>query len=201
MLAKAYYCGFMRPTSTGRPRVTRRIVAFGCLAALALPVVAGAESVSLTRGAASPAPVCPLGASELSALVGKKVQRVDLSGRANPSGQCSFSAVGQPSTGKYVSPQVFLTVSPGGPADLRDLYLYYAKAHTKLAPPLQLASRPDLGQGAFRLTVADAPITTTVFLIGKSSIATLLVDLTGAASGKRDRATAEKILALLQDRL
>jgi hypothetical protein len=179
-----------------RARGFGRLLALGCFACLLLPLAAGA----VVHPTSASALVCPLSASELSALVGKKVQRVDLSGGDDPGGQCSFSAIGKTPADKFTSPQVFLTVSPGAAADLRDLRLYYAKVGSKLQPPQRVASRPDIGSGAFTITVASAPITTIHFLIGKAIVATLVVDLSGAASGRRDPATADKILALLQSR-
>lgn len=185
--------------STGllRARGAAMLIALGCLVCLLLPLAAGATVHPTTASAL----ICPLGAAELSALVGKKVQRVDLAGGDNPGGQCSFSAAGKTPADEYASPQVFLTVSPGAAADLRDLRLYYTRVGSRLEPPQRVASRPDVGPGAFTITVASAPITTTHFLIGKTIVATLVIDLSGAAPGKRDVATADKILALLQSRL
>lgn len=176
------------------------------LAALASTAIAAASQAAASQATASQAAgggvACPLTSAELSVIVGKTLQRVNLSAAGgDPTAQCSFSALGKLATNRFVSPQVFLTVAPGGAADLRDLYLYYLKAHSKLAANLQFASRPDLGKSAFTLRGATTPITTTFFLVGRNGVGTLVVDLVGAAAGKRDQATTEKIFALVDDRL
>ncbi len=169
--------------------------------ALALPLAAGARDVGSPQIVAHSGILCPFNATELSAVVGRKLQRVDLSGGNNPGGQCSFAAVSSSASAKITGPEVFLTLAAGGATDLRDLRLYYAKVRTKLQPPMLLATRPDIGPGAFTLNVSNAPVSTTNFLVGKGSIATLVVDLGGAPAGKRDEATAERILLLVRDRL
>ena len=75
------------------------------------------------------------------------------------------------------------------------------KSHNKLATRPRVSSRPDLGQGAFTLTAAAAPVTTAFFPVGKNSIGTLLVDLVDAGAGKREQGTVEKVFALAQSRL
>jgi hypothetical protein len=176
----------------------RRGLLVAVCAASALVAGAGAGAAPVTRVAA--APVCPLNAAGLSAIVGKKMQRVGLGGAVAAS-QCSFSVAGKPVSALDASPQVFFTVDPGDASGLRDLYLYYVKTRAKLATQPQIASRPDIGRGAFTLTASTAPVTTTVFLLGKSTIATLVVDLTDAVPGRRDVATAEKVLELVQNQL
>ena len=113
----------------------------------------------------------------------------------------SFSAISKSASNRLVSPQVFLTLEPGGAADLRNLYLYYLQMRSKLATRPRVALRPDLGPGAFTLTAATAPVSTAFFLVGKRGIGTLLVDLADAGAGKRDQATADRIFALAYDRL
>lgn len=176
-----------------------RLSGVGVLAALvllALPLPAHAQAS--TSGVP-----CPLTAGELSSIVGRQVERVNLGEPSgDPTSQCSFSAAGRSSTRPFVSPQVFLTVDPGGVGDLRDLYAYYQKARAKLATRPQIDARPDLGPGAFTLTASTMPVTTAFFLIGKGSgVGTLVVDLTDAAATKRAPATANKVFALVRGRL
>lgn len=145
---------------------------------------------------------CPLTAAELSTIAGKTLQRVNLGDAdGDPAAQCSFSAVSRLASSHFVSPQVFLTVSPGGASDLRDLYLYYRRNHARLGNGLQVTSRPDLGQGAFTLTASATPVATAYFLLGKGGVGTLLVDLTDAGAGRRGQATTDKVFALVVDRL
>jgi hypothetical protein len=187
----------MRQTLTRRQRGPR-LLASG-LAAAVLGVVVVAHGAAQTAPTALPCPVTP---AELSTIVGKAVQRVNLSGPdASPSTQCSFSAVAKGS-GRLLSPQVYLTVDRGSAADLRELYLYYVQTRSKLATRPRVTLRPDLGSGAFTLTTTALPVTTAFFPIGKNVVATLSVDLADAAVAKRDQgAAADKILALFSDRL
>ena len=158
----------------------RRLVGLSFLAALLLVALATVASPGASRAAAGSVP-CPVSASELSTLVGKSLQRVNLGGgAADPAEQCAFSALVKAPSSRFVSPQVFLTVDPGSATDLRDLYLYYVKSRNKLAARLQLSARPDLGKGAFTLTSAAMPVTTTFFLAGSSGVGTLVVDLSDA---------------------
>ena len=202
MPAQEYYSVPMRPTiARQQKQSSHRLLASGVVAALLLSALAGGAIAGLSQTTAGRT-LCPLTAPELSAIVGKTVQRVNLSDAdGNPAAQCSFSAVARTASGRFVSPQVFLTVGPGGAADLRDLYLYYLKSRSKLATRPRVSSRSDLGQGAFTLTAATAPVTTAFFPVGKNSIGTLLVDLVDAGAGKREQATAEKVFALVQSRL
>ena len=146
--------------------------------------------------------VCPVTATELNAMVGKTMQRVNLSDDdGDPASQCAFSALARTSPRHLVSPQVFLTVDPGGAGDLRDLYQYYMQSRGKLATRPRVATRPDLGAGAFTLAATTTPVTTAFFLLPKGAIGTLTVDLDDAAAGRRDQATADKIFALVRSRL
>jgi hypothetical protein len=172
-----------------------RALALAVLAALALVALPAA---AWSQTAAAP---CPLGAGELSTMLGRTVQRVNLGDAvADPLAQCSFSATAK-SSRTFVSPQVFLTVAPGGVGDLRDLYSYYLRSGKKLAMRPQVESRADLGPGGFTLTPSNAPVSTAYFLVGKGSIGTLLVDLTDAAAAKRDLSTADRVFALVYNRL
>jgi hypothetical protein len=170
------------------------------LAMLFLAALSSVASPGTSRAAASVP--CPVTASELTTLVGKSLQRVNLAGvAADPVDQCAFSALAKVPSSHFVSPQVFLTVDPGSATDLRELYLYYVKSRNKLAARLQLSARPDLGKGAFTLTAAAMPVMTTFFLAGNSGVGTLVVDLSEAGAGKRDQGTAEKIFGLVANRL
>lgn len=180
-----------------------RLLASGLLGALLLTALsADAIAGGLQRAGATP---CPLTAAELSAILGKTVQRVNLTGpNADPAAKCAFSALGKSSSNRYVSPQVYLTVEPGGAADLRELYVYYLGARTKLVGRPQVSSRPDLGPGAFTLTATTAttaPVATAYFPIGKNGIGALSVDLVDAGAAKRDQETVDRILALVRSRL
>ena len=173
-----------------------RLPALACLAALllvALPAAARAQP---------PAPVlCPLQAAELSSILGKAVQRVNLSDPGgDPAAQCAFSATGKPGR-TFVGPQVFLTVDPGAAADLHGLEAYYLKSRSELATRPQVDSRPDLGPGAFTLTSSTSRVSTVFFLIGKAGIGTLTVDLTDAAAGRRELSTVDRVFALVHARL
>jgi hypothetical protein len=168
----------------------------GLLAAAILAAGASAGSFQLAVGV-----TCPVTVAELNALVGKSMQRVNLSDDdGDPASQCAFSAVR--STPRHlVSPQVFLSVDPGGAGDLRDLYQYYVQSRGKLATRPRVTMRPDLGAGAFTLAATTTPVTTAFFLLAKGAIGTLTVDLDDAAVGRRDQATADKIFALVRSRL
>ena len=180
---------------------SRRLASFAFLAALFLAALATVASPGTSRAAAGSVP-CPVTASELTTLVGKSLQRVNLGGvAADPAEQCAFSVLAKVPSSHVVSPQVFLTVDPGSATDLRELYLYYVKSRNKLAARLQLSARPDLGKGVFTLTAATMPVTTTFFLAGNSGVGTLVVDLSEAGAGKRDQGTAEKIFGLVANRL
>jgi len=159
-----------------------------------------AASASGGTAMSETAVACPLTASEVSAIVGRTVQRVNLSEDTDPSTQCAFSAMSR-TTGSQRPPQVFLTVDPGGIADLRDLYTYYVGARTKLATTPRVAMRPDLGSGAFTLTATTVPVTSAFFLVGKTGVGTLTVDLTGAPLALRDPDTADKVFTLVHGRL
>jgi hypothetical protein len=172
---------------------TRQFVGAGitlilALAAIALPVAASGAG-STGAGAEAQAAFCPFSASELSGIVGHKLQRVALGG-GRPAGQCAFSAV---ENGSAVVPQIYLTLSPGNAADLRDSFRYYVNARAQLATKPVVKARPDLGPGAFTLTVADADVTNAFFLSG-DNIASLSVDLSGAP--RQDKQTVAQILAL-----
>jgi hypothetical protein len=186
----------MRETVTPLRRDGSRLLGLAFLAVLvlvALPTAARSQTAGVP---------CPLGAGELSAMLGKTVQRVNLSGAdADPTAQCSFSATGKSAARPFVSPQVFLTVAPGGVGDLHDLYAYYVKSGKKLATRPQAESRPDLGPGGFTLTASTSPVSTAYFLVGKGAIGTLLVDLTDAAAAKRALSTADRLFALVYNRL
>jgi hypothetical protein len=145
---------------------------------------AGAESAATV--------VCPLTASEVSATVGRTVQRVNLSDDdGDVTDQCAFSAISR-STGLKRSPQVFLNV---------DLYAYYVGARSRLATHPRVTMRPDLGNGAFTLSATTAPVTSAFFLVGKAGVGTLTVDLGGAPLALRDSGTADEIFMLVHGRL
>jgi len=186
----------MCDTATPLRHASSRLLALALLVALALVALPTAAR-SQTAGVP-----CPLGAGELSTMLGKTVQRVNLSDAdADPLVQCSFSATVKSASRPFVSPQVFLTVAPGDIGDLRDLYAYYLRSGKKLATHPQAESRPDLGPAGFTLTASNAPVSTAYFLVGKGSIGTLLVDLTDAAAAKRELSTANRLFALVYDRL
>jgi hypothetical protein len=186
----------MHDIATARRHAGSRALTLAFLAALVL-VALPTSARSQTAGAP-----CPIGAGELSTMLGKPVQRVNLSGAdADPTAQCSFSATGKAAARPFVSPQIFLTVAPGAVADLRDLYAYYVRSGKKLATHPQTDVRPDLGPGGFTLTASGSPVATAYFLVGKGSIGTLLVDLNDAAAAKRDLSTADKVFALVYNRL
>jgi len=162
--------------------------------ALALGAVAQSSATAGTVAGQPAAAVCPFTAAELSTIVGHKLQRVALGG-GRITGQCAFSAV---EDGKAVTPQIYLTLDPGTAADLRDSFRYYVGARTQLATHPQPKARPDLGPGAFTLTVADAHVTNAFFLSG-DSIATISLDLSDAP--RPERLAVADILALAIDRL
>lgn len=177
----------------------RRSILGLLLGGVVAALVAAILSASASAGSAAVV-ACPLSAADVSAIVGRTVQRVNLGDEgADPMAQCSFSAVSR--TGLTRSPQVFLTVDSGGPGDLRDLYAYYLAARTKLATKPRVALRPDLGTGGFTLTATTAPVTTAYLLVGKAGVGTLTVDLGGAPLALRDPETADKVFALVHGRL
>ena len=92
-----------------------------------------------------------------------------------------------------MAPQIYLTLDPGNAADLKDSFRYYVGARTQLATHPQVKARPDLGPGAFTLTVPDAHVTNAFFLSG-DNIATLSLDLTD--SPRPERLAVAQILAL-----
>jgi hypothetical protein len=168
-------------------------------------LVAGTLAASASAGGTQTDTVvaCPLTASEVSAIVGRTVQRVNLSDdTGDPTMQCAFSAASRSSgTKRLVAPQIFLTVDPGGAADLHDLYTYYVGARSKLATRPRVATRTDLGAGAFTLTATTVPVTSAFFLLGKAGVGTLTVDLGGAPLALRDSDTADRVFALVHGRL
>ena len=157
--------------------------------ALALGAVAQSSATAGTVAGHTGTVLCPFSATELSGIVGHKVQRVALGG-GSVAGQCAFSAV---EGGKAVAPQIYLTLDPGNAADLKDSYRYYVGARTQLATHPLVKARPDLGPGAFTLTVPDADVTNAFFLSG-DNIATLSIDLTDAP--RAERLAVAQILAL-----
>ena len=175
---------------------------FGLLVGGALVALVAAGLLVASASAESTAVVaCPLTASDVSSIVGRTVQRVNLGDDdADPTAQCAFSAVSR-STGTKRPPQVFLTVDAGGASDLRDLYAYYVGARTRLATKPRVAARPDLGVGAFTLTATTAPVTTAFLLLGKAGVGTLTVDLGGAPLALRDPDTADQVFTLVHTRL
>ncbi len=166
----------------------------GVVLALALGAVAQSSATAGTVTGATGAVFCPFSATELSGIVGHKLQRVGLGG-GRATGQCAFSAL---EGGKAVAPQIYLTLEPGNVADLRDSFRYYVGARTQLATHPQVKARPDLGPGAFTLTVPDAHVTNAFFLSG-DNIATLSLDLTDAP--RPERLTVAQILALAAKRM
>ena len=82
---------------------------------------------------------------------------------------------------------MFLTVDPGGAADLRDLYVYYVGSRTKLAGRPRVASRPDLGPGAFTLTLDHRAGRDGVLPGREERSVTLSVDLVDAGAGSAIR--------------
>ena len=176
------------------------LLASGFLGALLVAAFAVGASAGGLQGAGGV--LCPLTAGELSTIVGKPVQRVDLADPdGDPAAKCAFSAVSKTSSGRLVSPQVFLTVDPGDAGDLRDLRLYYVGSRTKLVGRPRVSLRPDLGPGAFALTSPTAPVATAYFLVGKKGIGTFSVDLSDAGAGKRDQETVDRLFALVHNRL
>ena len=166
----------------------------GVALALALGAVAQSTATAGTVAGSTGAAVCPFSATELSTIVGRKLQRVALGG-GRIAGQCAFSAI---EGGKAVAPQIYLTLDPGNAADLRDSYRYYVGARTQHATHPQVKARPDLGPGAFTLTVADQDVTNAFFLSG-DNIATLSLDLSDAP--RPERLAVAEILALAVERL
>jgi hypothetical protein len=183
----------MRST-TGRPHARfADLVLFLTVGIVALPIAANAATTSAV-GATRQAVPCPLSAAELSAIVGRNVQRVALGG-GKAAVQCAFSAVEQ---GAAVNPQIYLTRAPGNATDLRSSYRYYLGARAQLATRPQVTLRPDIGPNAFTLTSGGGRITTAFFL-SDGNIASLSLDLTDAP--RQDKSTAAKLLALAVKRL
>ena len=184
-----------------RRMAVQRRTTVGLLLATALAALATGLLAASASAASEAVVACPLTAADVSAIVGRTVQRVNLSDDdGDPAAQCAFSAVSR-TTGLKRPPQVFLTVDPGGVADLRDLYDYYVGARSKLATKPRVALRPDLGTGGFTLTATTAPVTTAFLLLGKAGVGTLTVDLGGAPIALRDPDTADKVFALVHSRL
>ena len=165
---------------------------FLAMVAVALPMAANGAA-NVVGGATAQTAFCPFSAPELSTIVGHKLQRVALGG-GRPTGQCAFSAV---ENGSAVVPQIYLTLDPGNATDLRNSYRYYVNARAQLATKPVVKLRPDLGPGAFTLTVADADVTNAFFLSG-DHIASLSLDLSGAAH--KDKQTVMQLLALAAKR-
>ena len=163
------------------------------LLALGAIVVSTAAAGNAAVGPAGQTVSCPLVGTELSALVGRKLQRVALGG-GKAGDQCAFSAV---EGTKAVNPQIYLTLGPGNLTDLRDSYRYYVNARAQLATKPQVKARPDLGPGAFTLTVADAHVTNAFFLSG-DNIVSVSLDLSDAP--QQDKQTVAQILALAVQR-
>ena len=183
-----------------RRRYGLRLLASGFLGALLVSALAVGAGAGGLQGAGTV--LCPLNAGELSTIVGKSVQRVDLGDpNGDPTAKCAFSAVSKSSSSRLVSPQVFLTTEPGDAADLRDLRLYYVGSRTKLVGHPRVSLRPDLGPGAFTLASTTEPVATAYFLVGKKSMGTLSVDLSDAGAGKRDQETVDRLFALVHNRL
>ena len=180
-------------------RLRSRQVLLGT-AAVALALALGAVTQSSASAGTVAGPVgaafCPFSATELSAIVGRKVQRVALGG-GRVYGQCAFSAV---EGGKPVAPQIYLTRDPGNAADLHNSYVYYVAARSQLAGRPQVKSRPELGPGAFTLSVPDAHVTNAFFLSG-DTIATLSIDLSNSNSTRPERLVVAQILALAAKRI
>jgi hypothetical protein len=161
----------------------------GVVLALALGAVAQSSAKAGTVAGATGAVFCPFSATDLSGIVGHKLQRVGLGG-ARATDQCAFSAL---DVGKAVPPQIYLTLDTGNAADLKDSFRYYVAARTQLATQPQVKARPDLGLAAFTLTVPDAHVTNAFFLSG-DNIATLSIDLTD--SPRAEKLAVAQILAL-----
>jgi hypothetical protein len=162
--------------------------------ALALGAVAQSSATAGTFAGSTGAVFCPFSATELSGIVGHKLQRVGLGG-GRAAAQCAFSAL---EGAKAVPPQIYLTLDPGAAGDLKDSFRYYVGARTQLATQPQVKARPDLGPGAFTLTVPDAHVTNAFFLSG-DDIATLSIDLTDAP--RPERLAVAQILALAAKRM
>ena len=180
-------------------RLRSRQVLLGT-AAMALALALGAVTQSSASAGSVAGPVgaafCPFSATELSAIVGRKVQRVAL-GSGRVYGQCAFSAV---EGGKTLAPQIYLTRDSGNADDLHDSYAYYVAARSQLAGRPLVRSRPELGPGAFTLTVPDAQVTNAFFLSG-DSIATLSIDLSNSNATRPERLVVAQILALAAKRI
>jgi hypothetical protein len=161
--------------------------------ALALGAVAQTNASAATGAGTTATAFCPFTATELSAIVGRKLQRVALGG-GRVTGQCAFSAV---EAGKSVAPQIYLTLDPGDASDLHESYTYYVVARTQLAGRPIVRQRPELGPGAFTLSVADEQVTNAFFLSG-DNIAALSIDLSDAP--RPEKLVIGQILALAAKR-
>ena len=164
--------------------------------ALALGAVTQSSATAGTVAGSAGASFCPFSATELSAIVGRKVQRVALGG-GRVYGQCAFSAV---EGGRPVAPQIYLTRDAGNADDLHDSYVYYVAARSHLAGRPLVKSRPELGPGAFTLSVQDEHVTNAFFLSG-DTIATLSIDLSNASGTQPERLMVAQILALAAKRI
>lgn len=162
--------------------------------ALVLGALAGTTARAGTVAGSTGTVFCPFSATELSAIVGRRLQRVALGG-GRAAAQCAFSAI---EAGKAVAPQIYLTLDPGNAADLHESYRYYLGARTQLAARPQVKARPDLAPGAFTLTVADAHVTNAFFL-SDDNIATLSLDLSDAL--RPEKLVVPQILALAANRM
>ena len=178
----------MRPT-------TRHLLPLtvGVALALALGAVAQSNARAGTAGSQAVTAFCPFTAAELSTIVGRKLQRVALGG-GRIAGQCAFSAVDD---GTSVPPQIYLALDPGNAADLRESYNYYVGVRSQLATHPQVKPRPELGPGAFTLTVADAHVTNAFYISG-DNVATLSLDLSDAP--RAEKLVVAQILALAAKR-
>jgi hypothetical protein len=77
---------------------------------------------------------------------------------------------------------------------------YYVAARSQLAGRPLVRSRPELGPGAFTLTVPDAHVTNAFFLSG-DTIATLSIDLSNSNVTRPERLVVAQILALAAKRI
>ncbi len=139
---------------------------------------------------------CPFSTGELSTIVGKTLQRVNLADpKADPMGQCSFSVVLKGT--RFGTPQVYLTVDAGNASDLRSQYTYYLQMRSKLATKPRVVLRSDVGPGAFMLSSTTTSVSNLFFLLNRNTVATLAVDLGDRPLGKQGQAIADKIFALV----
>ena len=166
---------------------------FALFLALGAIAVSMAAAGNAAVGPTGQTAFCPFSGTELSTLVGRKLQRVALGG-GKAASQCAFSAL---EGTRAVNPQIYLTIGPGSVADLRDSYRYYVNVRAQLAAKPQVKARPDLGPGAFTLSVADGHVTNAFFLSG-DNIVSVSLDLSDAP--QQDKETVAQILALAVDR-